>query len=470
MASRRRATEFYARLESADVDQLTGVSLVYEAVRKDWRGFSEGVFALSANASGEEPPADAYWSGLFSGDLSGPDPFRDIPTARISVAYEGMSSRWRDLELDSTDWVDLVIAEEDGSEESALGEIVFEDSETASLIARIEPPTISDQGYALDRIFDMAAWPSTSAAEVGRVLGAVPALSQMIALDVGQGSAVALVDTAGLPRLYFDTGAGYLQHGGTVPPGLRFCLCSEPPIVLSHWDGDHWSGANHDPALLKRTWIAPRQRIGSSQARFANRIVRAGGQILILDRSAPVAVQLSWDNPRWGNRMAGSDQVMEILFCTGRSRNDSGLAVVVSDRLRGLSWLLTGDASYDKIPASSLGFPSVAVSVSHHGARQPRVGSLPPIRPAQPYARLLYSFGEANHYRHPTLASVTSHGAAGWHHSSIDPTDDPTGRDVLATASRRGARPRGSIAAGWRQRPRQPAHLMGCQPGLVVDR
>lgn len=65
--------------------------------------------------------------------------------------------------------------------------------------------------------------------------------------DVGQGNCNAIVDQNSYPRIFFDYGWAPNFHAKSRPslPLQLHCLdfCVTAPVVLSHWDMDHWSYA-----------------------------------------------------------------------------------------------------------------------------------------------------------------------------------------------------------------------------------
>ena len=262
------------------------------------------------------------------------------------------------------------------------------------------------------------------------------------------------------------------RHSGSTPPNLSFCACRGQPIVLSHWDTDHWAGARLEPRFLAHVWIAPRQRIGPSHTKLASDILHAHGDILIYASKKAVEISLQWENPRWVKQHAGPDQRLSLVPCTGRNRNDSGLAMRVRDIERELEWLLTGDASYDAIPASPTPVDYAAVTASHHGAKQPRIGSVIPARTtrAEKYARLLYSFATPNSFGHPHPKAVHDSARQGWRHGPMVVPYAAAKFDALATGLGDTQRARASVAAGWRRRPLLPKHLLECVNDMEIVR
>lgn len=309
-------------------------------------------------------------------------------------------------------------------------------------------PVEPEEERRLHRIFGMTLWPSAPADAVSAALSDLPVLVQTIALDIGQGSANMLVGQQGQACLYFDVGAADGRNARTRPANLPFCVCDTPPVILSHWDTDHWAGAKHETGLLSSTWIAPRQRIGPTHAAHGARVLQAGGRLLIVKRSS---------HPRVHVQLASQD--IDLAYCSGpfhanrkSNRNDNGLALSIRRQADDLCWIYPGDADYSVMP-SFRGSPVVLIA-SHHGAKQKR--GTPPPRGPRPYARVIYSFGPNNSYGHPHPGTTASHHNQGWKHAGTG----ATGPDVLATSRSTGPNStRGPVAAGWTSRPAAHPHL-----------
>jgi hypothetical protein len=215
--------------------------------------------------------------------------------------------------------------------------------------------------------------------------------------DVGQGGCSALLRD-GLPRLYFDFGGAALSSTKTFPEALtRFCFSRSPPVVLSHWDWDHWSSARRDPRALERTWIVPRHdnQLGPVNTRFLGDLL-AKGRVLVWPAGLPSA--------RVGQ--------VTISACTGPAgrHNDSGLAMTVAaPEGRGDGRMLfPGDAGYRFVPGSKAAFTSVVVP--HHGGVAD--SSWVAGSDGAEAGRLVYSYGAGNFYRHPFSDVERAHKAA----------------------------------------------------------
>jgi hypothetical protein len=304
----------------------------------------------------------------------------------------------------------------------------------------IGPPS-AQRAASLEATFTLAHLPHGSDVDVQRLLG-VGTADALAVYDVGQGSAAALTDERFIPRLYFDLGCGVYRNVKTCPPALSYCFTERPPIVLSHWDADHWAGAYwQDPRgslpALGMNWIAPHQYVSPIHLAFANDILNAGGKMLICN---PSAGNVSTYTITGGHTLA-------LVRCNGSDRNDSGFATCITEHSHpDRKWLLTGDAAYDYILPHLPGGeqqPFQAVIVPHHGAELSHQRTVPRPLSADPkYQRLVFSFGPNNaHGRastsHPKQVTVDAHEKAGWDvgvwNGVAAPGHRVAGADVRAT-------------------------------------
>lgn len=217
------------------------------------------------------------------------------------------------------------------------------------------------------------------------------------AYDVGQGNCQALIHENGhQPLMYVDLGGGVLFNASTFPTSHRgFCFSTEPLIVLSHWDWDHWSSAYRFPRSLDMEWLAPPIPQKPIQQTFAADLYTRGRLRI-------------WDDS-WPSEIKGGG--VRIERCTGRTSNDSGLAVTLYSRSSsGRNCLFPGDADYRFIPSVANSERFSALCMTHHGGRLHSVAyPLPKRGPAA-----LLSAGPRNSYRHPLLSALAAHLRAGW--------------------------------------------------------
>jgi hypothetical protein len=220
--------------------------------------------------------------------------------------------------------------------------------------------------------------------------------------DVGQGSCGAICDANGRPLLYVDFGGGCLQNTRTYPPrrtpSVPLTFCHAPPVVLSHWDFDHWFSTLKQPPRPGTSWVVVDQSFGVRTSKFVSALEATCN---ILKWTAPSTVR------------AGA---VTLVRCTGKSKNDSGIAVFVE--LPQGTVLFPGDATFDKVPVPQPNTGALrGLVATHHGSRH--VGT--PIPKPRATATLAYSFGAGNTYGHPAPAAQNLYCAERWAHSLSTP-------------------------------------------------
>jgi len=199
---------------------------------------------------------------------------------------------------------------------------------------------------------------------------------------------------------YYDFGGGVLNHKATFPTYLtKFCFCrsTQPAIVLSHWDWDHWSSQGRDATALQSDWIAPHQRVGPVHFKFASQL-HASGRLL-----------------KWPAGLASVSlgPTMTIDKCTGSGRNHSGLAIAVTNQPAATDkMLLPADARYNVIPGSAAN-QYLHVVVTHHGGRHRTTAKTPSA--SQLTSAAACSFGSPNSYGHPNAQALNDLAIAGYH-------------------------------------------------------
>ena len=465
--------------------EATDAEFAFDAVCADWFD-ARGEWDL-----GQEGHLDEYWTAMFKGgqSLTREDPYESAPIVHIELTLRPSHPWVPRLRVLDDQWVELNLGKSEAHRVDVFRDPFDPEPQITGIADAPEPSSRSPQ---LSKAFGMDSWPDASPRDLLGLFGSIPTIEQLISFDVGQGSATCLVAACecglhrtaldclcqppgqcndhgcpcgciscygygqcpcGLPICYFDLGCGTYRNVRTRPQDIRFCPCSNPPIILSHWDTDHWAGAYRDCRFLQAKWVAPRQRIGPTHAKFASKILQSGGSILIVPASARCVM--------WCNRR----QSLELYRATGKDRNNSGLIMQVWNQRAGKEWLLTGDADYKHVP--NLPDEVAAMTVPHHGASP--CGTPPPRPSSNRASRLLYSFGPGNrhgrngvsHPRPETVNALSRRGwtSPGWRPDS--PGDGIAGGTTLATANHSGNQ-RGWVGAGWDLRPAEPVHLMRC--------
>ncbi|WP_155626381.1 hypothetical protein [Burkholderia diffusa] len=258
----------------------------------------------------------------------------------------------------------------------------------------------------------------------------------LVVYDVGQANWHALVDVDNCPHvpppvhLFFDFG---------VPTGWNYSTQSSPPIdplgsgyvkraapvILSHWDMDHWAGAafgqplygnrglviNWDTrAVADRIWLVP------NQGRFQS------GQTI-----TPTAWRLALALHRHGNLLVWPSLMKQVQSRGGdwivkcapsgavkRNNNNTGLALFVAhlDCQRKPGYILApGDAEYASAYAYMTPDRKIDHLVaSHHGGALQVPAAIPLA--SSGCSKLAFSHG-AKH-GHPSPSSIADHHAHNW--------------------------------------------------------
>lgn len=359
------------------IDRRVGGRVLLEVVDADWtdrvvppdiglRGWGErlaaeapiGVLDISARSL-------RHWRPVSL-------PHGEEPTAR-----PGRPGRWIEIELGGGNDIGLFYSS------------LFGPPRPVPIAAmRRAPEAIAAR---LDRAFSLNDY-VVDEATIAQALAAFQTPLEWVGVyDVGQGSANGLCDGQGVPRGYFDLGGGILANRGTFPPALiGFCTTAAPPVVLSHWDWDHWSSGARFAPLSTLPWVVPNQQLGAVHATFA----------------AGVRQLLVWPS---GLTQLTIGQVT-IVKCTGNGRNHSGLAMRVAGPLGEPPILLTGDARYPAIPGGMGQFTSVVVP--HHGADMRNANT--PTNLNLSASRTAYSYGMGNSFKHPRSVTYQQHHRQGW--------------------------------------------------------
>lgn len=277
--------------------------------------------------------------------------------------------------------------------------------------------------------------------------------------DVGQGSASALVDSYEHPRIFFDIGKPISVFNHTRPanpPDFFHCDTTKitpkgnwfhAPVVLSHWDFDHWAGVLKSasvktlpdgtkvakltliPHALDRYWIAPNQErlnLGPTHRELIRLLAKS-----INGNSGMSALQY------WPEKLTQVPFKHGVVIratpdagaesSVAAQRNNSGLVMLLTYPVNkhipnnSAPWvLLPGDARWEAIPMNLGNGKLVGMVVSHHGGL---LGNVPVASPwlgsKSPNPNVVCSVGRPNAvgkkpYGHPDLAALAKHVASNW--------------------------------------------------------
>ncbi|HYC91560.1 MAG TPA: hypothetical protein VEO54_20235 [Thermoanaerobaculia bacterium] len=153
---------------------------------------------------------------------------------------------------------------------------------------------------------------------VNRMSGVGPGPHQpFVAIyDIGQGCCSAIINREWRAEAYFDF--GYSVDPAYAPANQpNLCFCSEPYIILSHWDFDHYRMSLLTDAADGLRWIAPRQLYGGPAVQCIANVSARGGEVWMWDQAPPSYMPFGWGF---------------LERCTGGQTNNSGLAAWVCVR------------------------------------------------------------------------------------------------------------------------------------------
>ena len=335
-------------------------------------------------------------------------------------------------------WVRIIVNSQRNEEMIPADVVMFGDNAEPPqvAIADIEPLSPPEQKLLRPEAMlqdETRAYPGFIAGVLDIPLREVNPTDLSVAVyDVGQGNCNAIVDHYEHPRIYFDLGWSPNFHAKT-RPHLQpdFFACEKkaiPPVVLSHWDLDHWchaiANSSYNPGslttkhewkkeALERFWIAraPRNeehKLGPLTQSFYRALKRT-------ELLPGLSAILLWP-----------DDAKRIYFSAGwleacspppgglSDRNNSGIAMFVRPDPKGPAILLTGDADFPSIPsvACQKKVPLAGLVAPHHGARITE-NAVPRPQKGSP-ARLVMSVGTGNSYGHPKQDALNAYQKKGW--------------------------------------------------------
>jgi hypothetical protein len=347
------------------------------------------------DAATEEPATvsldciDAEWLGL-----SGETPLwqRDDEEADRRISIIEASGRIFGVdkaEEGEGDWYHLELGDPDKGERVLQYFNLFSDPTARGVISKRK--LTDDEQKLVEQTTGWKGIVESDKDDLEAAIEKIPPVDGVAIYDVGQGSCNALL-SRGVPVLYFDFGGSATGNWRSFPLHLRqFCFAARPPIVLSHWDWDHWSSALRDLHALKATWILPIQsgagELGGVHSRFLAMLRRNSARLLWWGHLGRMRFPFSGpDCPLW-----------EVVRCAGpaSSRNESGLGLILGHRP--IRALLPGDASPQHVVRCGCKVDHLVVP--HHGGRT----NLTPL-PAPTNidsSHLIYSYGVGNIFLHP---------------------------------------------------------------------
>lgn len=346
-------------------------------------------------------------------------------------------SRFPNLNSDGAIWARVLVSNEISPSFVTAEVILFGDAEDRPVVSLLEASRLKPKEEASLDIYAMLRnEPISGAGLIGGLLS-LPFKRQPLhrvavaVYDIGQGSCNAIVDENQHPRLFFDLGWAPNFHAKSRPAKMpNFFACDDiigAPVVLSHWDMDHWSYAidssRFNPSnlttkhvwrkdALSRLWVARKPLTVQHKIGFLTQAFYAALAHTQLLPGVP-AIQLWPEKAKRIKFTAGWLEACIPSDPTSSDRNNSGLAMFVKPSSQKAAILLTGDADFPCIPSVTGKKIALAGMVApHHGARV-TANAAPKPEVGTP-CRLVMSVGHDNTYGHPKQEAIDLYAQLGW--------------------------------------------------------
>ena len=374
-----------------------------DEVSTDWEGFPLYGYVENRHDVDEDGRTRSWWivdairetsaASLRTLEFSEMPP---LPTIQLAIEWDYDSSippeiaaltegAWGRFELGSGDLPVRVFQDLDGEGST---------ERTVRFLGSLPP---SDE-LKLRAFFTTDNLPKASAIEIHDALNVPQVASHLAVYAVGQGNANAVCVGKERQSSTSTWEGGCLWNAKTYAKVLRFCFSFEPPIVLSHWDFDHWFSATKIP-LQGTTWVVPIQDFGARTHAFVSKLVNSRARVLVWP-SHLGNLKLPWGH---------------LVRCTGTTKNDSGLALFV-ETSPGDYVLAPGDAQFQFIPSPfAKSQPLAGIVGTHHGSAHTGspIPSPSPSRTGQARS-VAYSYGGGNKYGHPSAIARGLYVGEGW--------------------------------------------------------
>ncbi|MBI6620639.1 hypothetical protein YA0783_20255 [Pseudomonas corrugata] len=352
----------------------------------------------------------------------------------LRTTFNSLAKLFSGLAEYTGQWVSIEVASH-AAAHSIPAEVVMFGDNTESIylhITSLTPAQLEPDEYRMLTLSGEARTPATFIAAILdfslRASGDLAAA----AYDVGQGNCNAIVDQYEHPRVFFDLGWAPNFHSFTRPPSQPdFFACDRrtvAPVVLSHWDMDHWSYAIKRSAFnptnlttkhewnaqaLQRFWIgrAPQTKahqIGPLAMSFYRELTK-------VHLFPGIPAMLLWpNNCRRIDFSEGWLEACDPPSHLPQDRNNTGIAMFVQPNRKGPAILMTGDADFPSIPSlqTNKRLKLAGMIAPHHGSRI-TVADVPKPLKRGP-KKLVLSVGNGNVYGHPKQESIDAYQAKGW--------------------------------------------------------
>lgn len=245
---------------------------------------------------------------------------------------------------------------------------------------------------------------------------------------IGQGDAIGILNENKDVVLYVDYG-GLIDHpdksNNYVDTHLRlppFFNQDHVPVILTHWDKDHYYSAKHVGSIRDSQWVFPDQRMGVQATNFSATLNNA---YTWPETDLPTVLSFFANN---GDELRIEKIKPKPNKKKSEDRNLTGLAISIIKEVSDDTYQfiqLPGDAPYHKIPEfvdlqSDSDFEFIGGTAYHHGAKSHWTKATSNVLGSPAHgARLLFSYGPSNSYSHPQMNNYSN---LRWCNNHIDET------------------------------------------------
>lgn len=356
----------------------------------------------------------------------------------LRVGFNKFQQRYPEYADTNEQWLTLEVSSDTNAEFLPAWVILFGDSEDIPVVSitRIEfNSRISEDVRLFDRFRVFIRKLQVEGSMIRAVLDHALRFSKQLSVavyDVGQGNCNAIVDEYAHPRVFFDLGWPANFHKATCPtlkPDFFSCgYKNEAPVVLSHWDMDHWAFAIQQSRFQRSTLTSQYDWNLKALSRFWIARVPQSVPNFIGPMAMSFLFELYNSDHRFGIRsiLLWPEGTEKIEFNSGwieacspgpnqkNDRNNNGLAMFVRPKSRRSSIVLTGDADFSSIPSfRKKRPPSISGIVApHHGAKI--TSNYLPLPKNAATSKVIISVGGGNTYGHPKQDALDAYNYVGW--------------------------------------------------------
>lgn len=346
--------------------------------------------------------------------------FREVRSAHITLNLqrEQLPSHIKSFKPEC--WYKLVIALDSNVTNYIDGRIFHNyqnnTSRTIQVVHLLELKKRAKKSKELSNIYQLNNIPGYADAVASKeeILELLPTLNQkqdfwFRVVKVGQGScnAISLIDDPDGPGkeiiepeeiLYLAAGGGVVANASTYVRN-NYYPTPDAPVILCHWDMDHWISGEIMPEFKQTRWLVPEQKnLGISHIQFAQRLSEES-RLYIWPKNLK----------RLNSPLIDIHKLPE-----NKDRNYSGLVCITKSSISSKkNAIYTGDAPFSRCKSFLSEYDISIIITPHHAGDMP----FKAIPKAPKDHVVVSSFGRDNTYNHPFKGSKSKPTSTKTHYS-----------------------------------------------------